>query len=116
MQMPVNTQSARVTAREIIDSNGVVTFFQPILSARQRSVVGAEALSRGLIGVEALSRGPGVDKGGGLIAPSKLFAMAAEAGLTLPLERLCRETAVRTFAKLPNRQELILFINLDARV
>ena len=113
MPLQLDVQSS---IRQIIDSNGVVTFFQPILSARQRSVVGAEALSRGLIGVEALSRGPGVDKGGGLIAPAKLFAMAAEEGLTLPLERLCRETAVRTFAKLPNRKELILFINLDARV
>ena len=90
------------SARDIIDTSGVVTYFQPILSARQRSVVGAEALSRGVIGVEALARAntiavadepTSVDQ---IILPGKLFSMAAAEGLTLEMEKLCRITAIRT--------------------
>jgi EAL domain-containing protein (putative c-di-GMP-specific phosphodiesterase class I) len=101
-----------ITAREIIESSSIATFFQPILSARQRSVVGAEALSRGLIGVEALSRHS--SESGQLIMPAQLFAMAAAESLTPQLERLCRATAVRTFARLEKNADLILFMNFDA--
>lgn len=111
----------QITAREIIESNGIVTHFQPILSARQRSVIGAEALSRGVVGVEALSSGSG--KNGvqvrgqpGLIPPSQLFRMAADEGVSLPLERLCRQTAIRTFANLERHEDLILFLNVDSSV
>lgn len=101
-----------VNIRQIIESESVVTFFQPILSARQRSVVGAEALSRGLIGVEALSRHS--NSAGQLIPPGKLFSMAAAENVTPQLERLCRATAVRTFARLERHEDLILFMNFDA--
>jgi EAL domain-containing protein (putative c-di-GMP-specific phosphodiesterase class I) len=104
------------TVRQILDNNGVVTFFQPILSARQRSVVGVEALSRGIIGVEALSRGnfAGQAGTGELIAPIKMFDMAAAEGLTLDLERACRSTALRTFAGLDRPEDMILFLNVTA--
>ncbi|HSI36945.1 MAG TPA: EAL domain-containing protein, partial [Tepidisphaeraceae bacterium] len=105
------------SAREIIATRGVVTYFQPILSARQKSVTGLEALSRGIIGVEALSRGsllPADEREGRLIAPGRLFAMADEEGCRAELERLCRETAIRNFAKLDSRHDdLILFLNFD---
>ncbi|MGA2583284.1 MAG: EAL domain-containing protein [Tepidisphaeraceae bacterium] len=105
-----------VTAREIIECQGIVTYFQPILSARQRSIVGAEALSRGVVGVEALSRGQmgAVTPSGNLIPPVQLFRMASEEGLSLTLEKLCRTTAMQTFAKLPRNEDLILFLNFDA--
>jgi EAL domain-containing protein (putative c-di-GMP-specific phosphodiesterase class I) len=105
---------AQPSARQIIQSRGVVTYFQPILSARQKAVTGLEALSRGIVGVEALSRGavPSSDE---VIPPFQLFRMAEEEGLAGELERLCRETAIRTFARLPNRPEdLILFLNFDS--
>jgi EAL domain-containing protein (putative c-di-GMP-specific phosphodiesterase class I) len=113
------TVSERFTARDIIDSKSVVTYFQPILSARQRSVVGAEALSRGVVGVEALSRGTpgagiaGVTENGCLVPPTQLFRMAADEGVTLDLDRLCRQNAIRTFAALPRHEDLILFINVE---
>jgi EAL domain-containing protein (putative c-di-GMP-specific phosphodiesterase class I) len=100
---------ATTSVRQIMDTGGLVTYFQPILSARQRSVVGAEALARGFIGVEALSRTEQ------LIPPNKLFAMAEAEGLTLPFDRLCRETAVKTFAALPRHEDLILFMNFDSK-
>ena len=92
------------------------THFQPILSARQRSIVGAEALSRGVMGVEALSRGNVLASAeiSSLIPPQQLFAMAEAEGLTLELDRLCRVTAIRTFAKLERHEDLILFINFNA--
>ena len=113
------TATEGFTAREIIDSKSVVTFFQPILSARQRAVVGAEALSRGVVGVEALSRGTAgaglaaITEDGRLIPPVELFRMAADEGVTLDLDRLCRQNAIRTFASLPRHEDLILFINVD---
>jgi EAL domain-containing protein (putative c-di-GMP-specific phosphodiesterase class I) len=108
-----------ISVREIIESTGIVTYFQPILSARQRSVIGAEALSRGVVGVEALSRGTNganlaaITESGQLIPPIDLFRMAADEGLTLQLERLCRQTAIRTFASLPRHEDLILFLNVE---
>jgi EAL domain-containing protein (putative c-di-GMP-specific phosphodiesterase class I) len=115
----LTAETNQTTAREIIESNAIVTYFQPILSARQRSVIGAEALSRGVVGVEALTRGTNgfglgaIIEGGQLIPPNTLFRMAAAEGLTLALDRLCRETAIRTFAGLERHEDLILFINVE---
>jgi EAL domain-containing protein (putative c-di-GMP-specific phosphodiesterase class I) len=110
--------STSTTARQIIEAGNVVTFFQSILSARQRSIVGAEALSRGIVGVEALSRGNlgMMEPGDSLIQPATLFGMANEEGLRVPLERLCRATAIRTFASLDRHEDLILFLNLDTAI
>jgi EAL domain-containing protein (putative c-di-GMP-specific phosphodiesterase class I) len=101
---------------DIIESRAVLTHFQPILSARQKSIVGLEALTRGLIGVEALSRGY-VKTAAGLISPDQLFKMAQAEGRTSELETICRETAIRTFAKLADRPaDLILFLNVELSV
>ena len=76
--------------------------FQPIFSARQKAVVGVEALARGVRG------------DGSLVAPHHLFKMAAEEGLSTVVEGLCREAAVDTFTRLDARpDELLLFLNLD---
>jgi EAL domain-containing protein (putative c-di-GMP-specific phosphodiesterase class I) len=106
---------ANVSAKDIIRSRAVVTYFQPILSVRQKSVTGLEALSRGIVGVEALSRGtPPV--GNQLISPGALFASADQEGVRHQLELLCRETAIRSFANLRDRSpETILFLNYDAQ-
>jgi EAL domain-containing protein (putative c-di-GMP-specific phosphodiesterase class I) len=88
--------------RRLIQERGVTTHFQPIFSARQKAVVGVEALARGLR----------VD--GTLMPPVHLFKMAAAEGLSTVVETLCRETAVETFTRLDaRRDELLLFLNLD---
>ncbi len=109
-------EHAGVSVRQIIDSGAVETHFQPILSARQRAVMGAEALSRGVMGVEALSRGAGAihPQTKVLIPPLKLFEMAAAEGVVVELDRLCRVNAVRTFARLDRHEDLILFMNFNA--
>jgi len=107
------------TAREILDAGAVVTHFQPIYSAKQKSVIGVEALSRGrnLFTSE-------------LVPPIQLFQMAHAEQLNVELEELCRATALRTFAGLKEQahagaemdeasaatahENLILFLNFDA--
>jgi EAL domain-containing protein (putative c-di-GMP-specific phosphodiesterase class I) len=87
---------------EILQAERIRTFFQPIVSLKQKRMVGVEALSRG----EAAS-------GGGLLPPALLFSAAEQAGYTLALDRLCRKTALTSFNRLPIRDELLLFLNLD---
>lgn len=113
--------SPRPTVREILAASAVVTHFQPIYSAKQKAVVGVEALSRG--------RNPVTSE---MVPPAELFALARAEQLGLELEVLCRDTALRTFAALrhPVRgtgetercypmarsgpQGLILFLNVDS--
>jgi EAL domain-containing protein (putative c-di-GMP-specific phosphodiesterase class I) len=88
--------------RRLIQDRGVTTHFQPIFSARQKAVVGVEALARG------------VTPEGKLIAPLELFRMAAAERLAVAVETLCRESALRAFTQLDARpDELLLFLNLD---
>jgi EAL domain-containing protein (putative c-di-GMP-specific phosphodiesterase class I) len=95
------------TIGEILDAGGTVTHFQPILSARRKSIVGLEALSRG-------SFGPGDSP---LIQPKTLFQLAAEGGAELRLEQACHQTAMRNFARLSDRPpDLVLFLNLSLSV
>lgn len=87
---------------DLIERRRIVTHFQPILSARQRSVVGLEALTRG------------VPEGAAVIDPKSLFAMAAERGLTAELEAACCGLAATRFANLPSREpDWLLFVNLS---
>jgi EAL domain-containing protein (putative c-di-GMP-specific phosphodiesterase class I) len=90
---------------DIITTRGTITHFQPILSARRKSIVGLEALSRGAV------------EPGQLIAPKVLFQMAAQSGLRMHLERACHESAMRSFARLTERPaDLVLFLNLSLTV
>jgi EAL domain-containing protein (putative c-di-GMP-specific phosphodiesterase class I) len=72
--------------------------FQPIVN----TTLGAE------LGFEALARGP---EGSPLQDAYTLFTAAADAGLLLPLEMLCRELAIRRFValQLPGK----LFLNVS---
>jgi EAL domain-containing protein (putative c-di-GMP-specific phosphodiesterase class I) len=89
----------------LIESRGITAHFQPIVSARQRSVMGLEALARGVSG------------GGAPLSAATLFDMAAEASLTNALERVCCRVAIERFAELARtRPELILFLNLGSWV
>ena len=89
-------------ARRLVETRGITTHFQPIFSIRGKSVVGMEALSRGM------------SPTGELIPPSVLFKLAVSEGLAGPVEGLCRQSAVKSFANLRARpEELLLFLNLD---
>ena len=72
------------------------TLFQPIIDGATREPIGYEALTRG-------PEGP-------LELPAALIAAAATAGLSIPLERRCLESALRTHRALRLRGRL--FLNL----
>ena len=87
-------------AADLIRQKQIETHFQPIVSVRRKMVIGVEALSRG------------VDVNGQTIAPRVLFDRARHENLTLELDFLCRETALRNFAPLHRvNPDLILFLN-----
>ncbi|MEO8069833.1 MAG: EAL domain-containing protein [Acidobacteriota bacterium] len=89
---------AAILSRDLLEM-----YFQPILSARQRTVIGVEALARA-------RTAPGV-----VVAADVLFQMAAAEGLVEQLERRCCEKAVESFATLPRgAHEPLLFLNLGA--
>jgi EAL domain-containing protein (putative c-di-GMP-specific phosphodiesterase class I) len=87
---------------DIVNGRAAITHFQPILSVRQKSLVGLEALTRGSLDPSHL------------IAPKVLFRMAAESGVAFELENVCRQNAVRGFSGLADRpSDLVLFLNLS---
>src|SRR5258708_1100781 len=97
----ITTNNALVSVPSTPRTEGVVTHFQPILSARRRSMIGLEALSRGAF--------PHADG----MAAGALFKMAKDAGIADEVERQCKQEAVRRFATLTHRSaDLVLFLNL----
>jgi EAL domain-containing protein (putative c-di-GMP-specific phosphodiesterase class I) len=93
--------SPGVSIQDIFRSKSIVAHFQPILSARQKSVVGFEALARGIANASDL------------VPPLTLFHLADEAGIADDIDVVCREQAVSSFSRfqsLPN--DLILFLNV----
>jgi EAL domain-containing protein (putative c-di-GMP-specific phosphodiesterase class I)/GGDEF domain-containing protein len=73
--------------RRLIADHALSAVFQPILDYRSHNYLGFEGLIRGPAGTP-------------LATPDALFASAARAGLTLELERACREIVFRSFAAL----------------
>ena len=103
--MPIGVTVATPSIGDLIESNGVTAHFQPIVSARQRSVMGFEALARGANGRSSS------------LTAATLFRMAADASLTSTLERLCCEVSIQRFSALTrSRPDLILFLNLGSWV
>ena len=94
---------ARVDIRDILARKAIEIHFQPIVSGRQRSIVGVEALSRGR------------DCAGNLVSPAALFHSAAAQGVTLELDQVCRRVAVEQFVPLHRTNpKLVLFVNTHA--
>jgi EAL domain-containing protein (putative c-di-GMP-specific phosphodiesterase class I) len=91
---------------EIIENELIETHFHPIISIKIKKTLGVEALSRGID-----------PRSGVLIPPALLFSEAANRGLSLELDRICRKVALRNFKKLHEKNpELFLFINLDTSI
>lgn len=83
---------------EIIDNQRLTAVFQPIIDFRANA----------FIAFEGLIRGP---ENSGLHSPQQLFVAADRHGMRRKLERACRETVFRAFARqhLPGK----LFINVS---
>ncbi len=93
--------------QDILSSNGIITFFQPIVSVKKRAVLGFEALSRGSF--------DGVTPH---IPPNVLFTMAgSDIDHRIELDRLCRFKAFESFQDLHHeRRELLISVNLDVTI
>lgn len=84
---------------DIIQNESLTSHFQPIVKASDRSIYGYEALVRG------------VDPKGELIYPDVLFSKSQRNDMDFQLDRLCRETALKTAAvKNINQKVFINFI------
>jgi len=93
------------TISNVLKERNVITLFQPIVSLRDKRIVGYEALSRGIC-----------SETGRMIPPLELFEMARGEEKDLELDRLCRKTALKSFKTIPEYEKYILFLNLDTSI
>ncbi|GIM46711.1 hypothetical protein DNHGIG_22600 [Collibacillus ludicampi] len=91
---------------QILQEKSVTSLFQPIVDLKDGTVFGWEALSRG-------------PEGSRLHSPARLFATAEKLGQLFVLERICRESGIKSFGKEINKNPLFppddrphLFINV----
>lgn len=91
--------------RAMVEEGGIVSMKQPIVSIKERRMVGYEALSRG---VEADS--------GSLIPPDLLFGAAEAWGMSVAVDRACRKKAIEEFARWRGAGEPLLFLNFDPTI
>lgn len=113
MALPqLHVQGVRENDRALPDAGRVIAArtlrsqYQPIFSVLSRRVVGWEALARA---TDPDSKQP--------VAPLPLFEAAERQGLTLELDRLCREKAVEGFVTAPMlASDQLLFLNLDVSI
>jgi EAL domain-containing protein (putative c-di-GMP-specific phosphodiesterase class I) len=95
-----------VAISDILENEGVVTHFQPIMAVKSRALFGVEALSRG---VEAGT--------GRIIPPYQLFMAATAEDRIFELEGLCRKKALETFRQHHLKAgDSLLFLNFEVSV
>lgn len=88
----------------IIKNRQIITHYQPLVSVRRGMVIGYEALSRGTAG-----------EGSIVIPPDTLFTLAGKRGMSLSLDRACREKAFANFAPIhAKHRDKLMFVNVDA--
>ncbi len=85
----------------VIENEDIFVQFQPIYSLNTRKFIGLEALSRGRYENE-------------IISPYFLFEYAKKNNITLKLDRICREKAMRAFSS--ENRGASLFINFETSV
>lgn len=93
-----------INVERIIRRREVITEFQPLVSVKNRSVVGLEALSRGCLPSLGVSIPPGV-----------LFQLAGPPETRLRLDRACRAKALERFKPIHDaKRDILLSINIDS--
>lgn len=85
---------------DMLEQNLFQIVYQPIVSLRTGGILGWEALTRGP--QESYFRSPDI-----------IFSFAEEAGLLYPLEKVCRQLAIRSVGDLGQEQKL--FLNIHPR-
>ncbi|MDD7428199.1 MAG: EAL domain-containing protein [Oscillospiraceae bacterium] len=87
--------------RKVIENEDITVDFQPIYSLNTKKFIGLEALARGHYSDEVIS-------------PVFLFEYAKREGISLKLDRICREKAMRAFST--ENRGASLFINFETSV
>ncbi|MBI5518959.1 MAG: EAL domain-containing protein [Desulfovibrio sp.] len=88
--------------KEVLASESISVFFQPVVSVRARSILGFEAFSRSVA-----ETGPRLDA-------HDLFGQNWDPETRLALCRLCRRKALEAFRPIFSRhQQMLLFLNTD---
>ncbi|MFW6333482.1 MAG: EAL domain-containing protein [Thermodesulfobacteriota bacterium] len=93
------------TFRNIILEQRIRIFLQPIISIKEKRVIGFEALTRGID-----------PETGEMVPPIPLFQTARRMDRALEFDRLCRKTAVKDFLKAELNLAHMLFINFDPSI
>lgn len=94
---------AREDVLAIIERELLHSHYQPVVGMTSRSVIGFEALCRAF---HPITNEP--------VPPPALFAAAARYGLLVEVDRLCRRTAIKNFAKVSCMlPEAMLAINFE---
>lgn len=71
---------------DVMNNSSLTSYFQPIIKASDRSIYGYEALIRG------------VKENGELMFPDELFEKSQRNDMNFKLDRMCRETSLKTAA------------------
>jgi len=82
---------------DIINNESLTSYFQPIVNMKDNSIYGYETLARG------------VREDGTLVYPDELFSKSKRNDLNFRLDRLCRESSLKTAATKKVQQKV--FIN-----
>jgi EAL domain-containing protein (putative c-di-GMP-specific phosphodiesterase class I) len=84
---------------DVIKNQSLTSYFQPIIDVNTNSIYGYETLTRG------------VKADGSLIYPDELFEKSARNDMNFKLDRMCRESALKTAAtKKVNKKVFINFL------
>lgn len=101
--MALKNEKIKTIVREIIDHNWIYPVYQPIVSLKNASIIGYEALSR--LEFEAQQMiGP--------INIESLFCEAEKSGLIWKLDYLCRKNAIKSFFQQNSVKDRKLFLNV----
>jgi EAL domain-containing protein (putative c-di-GMP-specific phosphodiesterase class I) len=90
-----------IPLKQMPDIHGHQPVFQPIVSLKEKRIIGFEALTRCL------------DDGTGCLSPEELFEDARNTGLDEALDRISRDNAIRAFAESGWRDRFSLFLNVE---
>jgi len=88
-------QSWGAELKRIIEDAAVTTVFQPVVDLGTREVLGFEALARG-------------PKDSFFEMPKAMFALSLRVGVAVDLDRLCRDTALRSWGRVPGQGKVFL--------
>lgn len=98
----VNVQSVKYQPefKNILEEGKLYSVYQPIVSLRSAAVLGWEALIRG-------------PENSFFHRPDNIFSFAEAAGFLLPLEKICRESALKNLGELGPDQKIFINFHPD---